>query len=303
MTDPTSTGRRSARDTFDTFDTFDTLIQPDPATPDAPDSAARAIKHPWLLPAATVLLAALGAGALVAAALNPTGASAGAEPSNSPAPTSTPLAPTPQPVPPTTTLATGAADTNTSTAVSELADRAWVARTAKSANIPERALTAYAGAAIMTARTNPSCGLGWNTLAAIGLVESGNGTMHNARIGDNGVASPTIIGVPLNGGGLAKVPDTDQGRLDGDTTWDRAVGPMQFLPATWTRYAQDGNGDGTADINQIDDAALTAAAYLCTAGGDLTQPANWIIAISAYNPSIEYNNRVAEAASHYANIR
>ena len=39
---------------------------------------------------------------------------------------------------------------------------------------------------------------------------------------------------------------------------------------------------------------------LCTAGGDLTVPENWIAAVDAYNPSIAYNNDVADAAEHYA---
>jgi membrane-bound lytic murein transglycosylase B len=88
--------------------------------------------------------------------------------------------------------------------------------------------------------------------------------------------------------------------LDGDPEWDRAVGPMQFLPATWAAHAQDGDRDGRADINDIDDAALAAAVFLCQAGGDLTVEANWITAIGAYTPSTSYNNQVAEAATRYA---
>ena len=48
---------------------------------------------------------------------------------------------------------------------------------------------------------------------------------------------------------------------------DRAVGPMQFLPASWARYGADGNGDGVRDPHQLDDAALAAAAYLCAGPG------------------------------------
>jgi membrane-bound lytic murein transglycosylase B len=145
--------------------------------------------------------------------------------------------------------------------------------------------------------------VGWNTLAAIGFVETEHASMNGATLHSDGSVTPAIIGLPLDGNGVAAVPDTDGGAVDSDPEWDRAVGPMQFIPAVWKTAAQDGNRDGATDINQIDDAALAAAMHLCEAGGDLTKAENWIAAISAYNPSIEYNNRVAEAASHYATLR
>ncbi len=184
--------------------------------------------------------------------------------------------------------------------VSELADPAWVSRVATVTDIPERALVAYAGASLAVAQSHPGCGLGWNTLAAIGLVESEHGTLNGSLLGQDGVAGPEIIGVALNGDGVARIPDTDNGALDNDTTWDRAVGPMQFLPATWEQYAMDGNGDGTPDVHNIDDASLTAAVYLCETGGDLTQPDSWIKAVAAYNAGSDYNTRIAEAANTYA---
>ena len=41
-------------------------------------------------------------------------------------------------------------------------------------------------------------------------------------------------------------PRHRHGRLDGDDTWDRAVGPMQFIPSTWAWSGRDGDGDGVA---------------------------------------------------------
>ena len=52
-----------------------------------------------------------------------------------------------------------------------------------------------------------------------------------------GLAQPGIYGAPLDGNGVAKISDTDNGPLDKDTVWDRAVGPMQFIPGTWTKSA------------------------------------------------------------------
>lgn len=192
------------------------------------------------------------------------------------------------------------ADLADTRAVSSLPDPAWAHEVATASGIPERALRAYAGAAIAIGETHPGCGLGWNTLAAIGLVESGHGSHDGARLGDDGVVMPRIVGIALDGNGVERIPDTDVGLLDGDELWDRAVGPMQFLPQTWRVYARDGDGDGRADIDQIDDASLSAATYLCEAGGDLTVPENWIAAITAYNPSLDYNHSVADAANHYS---
>lgn len=187
--------------------------------------------------------------------------------------------------------------------LSELADPAWVSRLGSAGAIPERALMAYSGASIRMSEERPSCALGWNTLAAIGHVESEHGALYGGSIDANGVLSPSLVGVALNGDGVAAINDTDAGALDGDAKWDRAVGPMQFIPSTWAMHAQDGDGDGVADIHNIDDAVLTAANYLCDAGGDLAQPQNWITAVAAYNQSVEYNNRVADAANFYATLR
>ncbi|NLP82765.1 hypothetical protein HF576_02800 [Microbacterium sp. CFH 90308] len=213
-------------------------------------------------------------------------------------------APTPSTAPSSTARATEAHPTQRrqTDAATARPDERWVERISRDAGIPERALLAYAGAALSVADTHPGCGLGWNTLAGIGLVESEHGTIDGSAIGTDGVARPSIIGIPLDGNGTEAISDTDDGRLDGDVTWDRAVGPMQFIPETWAAYAQDGDRDGETDIHQIDDAALAAAVYLCDVGGDLTAPDRWIAAISAYNPSVEYNNRVAAAAEQYAAI-
>lgn len=180
-------------------------------------------------------------------------------------------------------------------------DPDWLHRVATEAGIPERALTAYAEAAARLAREQPGCGLGWNTLAGIGLVESEHGTIGGAQIGLNGAATPPIIGIALDGRITDAIPDTDGGVLDGDPVWDRAVGPMQFIPSTWARWGSDGNGDGTVDPQHIDDATYSAARYLCAAG-NLRDPARWISAVAAYNNTVDYNHRVAEAASFYAEI-
>jgi len=185
--------------------------------------------------------------------------------------------------------------------VTALADPLWIELVSGRTGIPARPLSAYAGAALRLGEEDPACGLGWNTLAAIGHVESEHGTIDGTALDIDGRATPAVIGIALDGGAVEAIRDTDDGALDGDPVWDRAVGPMQFIPATWAIFGSDGDGDGVADPQQIDDAALTAARYLCSVShGSLADPDVWIAAVAAYNATTEYNNRVADAANHYA---
>ncbi len=184
--------------------------------------------------------------------------------------------------------------------IAALPDPKWVREVSQAHGIPERAMRAYAGAAIRLEATNPGCGIGWNTLAAIGEVESHHGTLQGGHVTSGGQVKPRIVGVPLNGNGVDYIADTDGGELDDDPALDRAVGPMQFTPQTWREYGADGNGDGVRDPQHIDDAALAAGEYLCSVGGDLTVSENWLAAVSAYNSPTEYAVRVSEAATRYA---
>ena len=97
-----------------------------------------------------------------------------------------------------------------------------------------------------------------------------------------------MIGIPLSGLGTEVITETDQGRLDGDRMYDRAVGPMQFIPSTWAIYRTDGNRDGRSDRFNIFDAAAAAGHYLCTAGGNLATNAGQVAAVLAYNHSDSY---------------
>ncbi|AQA24646.1 transglycosylase SLT domain protein [Rhodococcus sp. MTM3W5.2] len=149
--------------------------------------------------------------------------------------------------------------------------RDWAAGQTDALGIPVTALEAYGYAAAVMAQSRPECGIGWTTLAGIASVESRHGTYRGSSVAPTGDVSPQIRGIPLDGGpGVAEIPDTDGGAMDGDPVHDRAMGPLQFIPETWKRWGVDANGDGVANPDNIDDAALTAARYLCArAGPDL----------------------------------
>ncbi|WP_165688045.1 lytic transglycosylase domain-containing protein, partial [Mycobacteroides abscessus] len=88
--------------------------------------------------------------------------------------------------------------------------------------------------------------------------------------------------------------------LDGDANQDRAMGPMQFIPETWRIYGVRAAGDGEPSPDNIDDAALSAAGYLCSRGGDLSTTDGWIKALWAYNMSDVYAEQVRDWATAYA---
>ena len=177
----------------------------------------------------------------------------------------------------------------------------WARATARDTGIPERTLAAYASAEVRQRERTPQCGLSWSTLAGIGSIESRHARIGGARPGSDGRADPPIVGIVLDGdNGTRRVTDTDGGRLDGDPVLDRAVGPMQFLPETWARHGADGNDDGVADPQQVDDAALAAAGYLCSSGRDVAEGDDWWDGVLAYNASDSYARDVWSAAAGYA---
>lgn len=98
---------------------------------------------------------------------------------------------------------------------------------------------------------------------------------------------------------LALILDTDDGVLDGDTEFDRAVGPMQFIPTTWDLFDADGNGDGETDPQNIYDAALASARYLCASTDTMTTEAGEQRAYFAYNHDLDYSRNVTNAGRGY----
>jgi hypothetical protein len=179
---------------------------------------------------------------------------------------------------------------------------AWVHRMAGATGIPARALAAYAQASLLLSAEQPACRLGWNTLAGLGRIESEHGTLRGNHLLADGRPVVPILGPALDGrSGFAAIPATpDSTVLDGDPRWAHAIGPMQFIPSTWHRWASDGDGDRRSDPNDIDDAAYAAARYLCASGADLTTGVGWQRAIHSYNRSDAYTAQVLDTANQYA---
>jgi len=163
--------------------------------------------------------------------------------------------------------------------------------------IPAMALAAYRNAESMMTAAFPACGVSWNLLAGIGRIES----MHayGGATDSRGTAVRPIYGPALDG----TLPGNEiivQSRSAERVTYARAMGPMQFLPGTWSRYASDGDNDGKADVQNVFDASLAAARYLCSGGLNLRNQADVMAAILRYNNSMAYTRNVLSWAASYA---
>ena len=172
--------------------------------------------------------------------------------------------------------------------------------------IPPIVLDAYLNAQARAAGIAPDCDVPWQVIAGIWKVESDHATRTGHAIEGDGTLTPPLYGAALDGStpGTATITDTDNGTLDGDPTWDRAVGPAQFLPGSWRAYGQDGNGDGDADPHNVYDAALATAAHLCIASpGDYTNAQDLDTALRRYNNSAEYVTAVAGWIGYYQSFQ
>lgn len=167
--------------------------------------------------------------------------------------------------------------------------------------IPTMVLHAYQVAAARLAVEQPACHLPWWLLAGIGHTESGHA--ESGRLYADGTTRGRILGPVLDGtlADNAIITDTDHGAYDGDPIYDRAVGPMQFIPSTWAHWGADGNHDGKKDPNNVYDATLAAGRYLCADGRNLATLPGLQAAVLAYNHSQPYLDTVLAWGLAYRN--
>ena len=178
-------------------------------------------------------------------------------------------------------------------------EEALVAQTVADTDIPIVVLDAYFRAQLSAADRRPGCQITWDQLAGVGLIETGHGSFGGSRVRPDGTTTKWILGPVLDGTEFGAIPDTDGGKLDGDVEWDRAVGPMQFIPGSWKAYGMDGDGDGVIDPHNIYDAALAASEHLCRSQNGLSSDGAFRLALLGYNNSEPYGLSVMAARGRY----
>jgi cell wall-associated NlpC family hydrolase len=170
------------------------------------------------------------------------------------------------------------------------------------ADIPPVMLRAYRAAADGVGAYDDACrGMAWPILAGVAKIESGHAA--DRSISEAGDIEPPVLGPRLDGSGeggnTTPVDDTDGGLWDGDSEYDRAVGPFQFLPQTFVSWGLSAAGDGQPDPHNAFDAALSAAHYLCGDGRDLTERSQLRQALFTYNHSEAYVDEVLSWIERY----
>jgi hypothetical protein len=177
---------------------------------------------------------------------------------------------------------------------------AQIIATSSTNGIPSAALAAYQRAETVINSADETCNLSWQLVAAIGRVESNHGRFGGNTLDDNGLAVPGIYGIALDGSNnTAVIRDTDAGLFDNDQAFDRAVGPMQFIPSTWSVVGVDADGDAQRNPQDIDDAALASAVYLCSGADDLGTLTGQRAAVYRYNHSTAYVDLVLSIMDAY----
>jgi hypothetical protein len=176
----------------------------------------------------------------------------------------------------------------------------WATRISEVLTVPVVAVQAYGYAQLVMERTDPACHLTWTTLAAIGQTESKHGQAGGSQLGEGGRSVPPIVG-PLQDGrsGRAEVKDTDAGAFDGDSRFDRAMGPLKLMPSIWGAQAIDADTDGILDPYDIDDASLALARLLCSGTDDLSIGTGWNAAVARYHSGASYARGVFTVADDY----
>jgi membrane-bound lytic murein transglycosylase B len=172
---------------------------------------------------------------------------------------------------------------------------------ASTMGIPAAALAAYQRAETVINTADKSCNIPWQLIAAIGRVESDHGRVNGNSLNADGLATPGIFGIALDGShGTTRIADSDAGLYDSDAKFDRAVGPMQFIPSTWRVVGVDADGDAERNPQDIDDAALATAVYLCSGEDDLSAETGQRAAVYRYNHSKSYVDLVLSIMEAYS---
>lgn len=151
--------------------------------------------------------------------------------------------------------------------------------------IPERVLAAYRNAETQTPVLAAGCEVSWTVTAGIWKITANHTNLAGHTLSSDGRVTPPLTHPPSD-----------------DSTEER-LGPGGIPASVWSEIGVDGGKDGRVDPQQVDDAALTAAIYLChlTPGGVLDD-AGLSVALAGYNPQPGWAERVMAWINYYRSL-
>jgi cell wall-associated NlpC family hydrolase len=201
---------------------------------------------------------------------------------------------TPTPTPPATTPVPSVPKTTTPPTPPKVPQQssefdAWASQTSQWLDIPLRAMVGYAKATTKLSKDVPGCHLSWVTLAAVGKVTTDHGRARGGQLGTTGA-----LDKPL---GTIEVRDF----YDKVVSTANAAGPLQLAPSIWAKYQASASG-GKPDVQNVDDAALTAGRALCADGHDLSQGQPWWDAVSTLQPAPLFLHRTLATVNVYGTV-
>jgi cell wall-associated NlpC family hydrolase len=188
-----------------------------------------------------------------------------------------------------TTATTTAPPTSSIPADSGLVFEEWVDDVADWLDIPRRAMYAYATATVTLAEERPDCHLSWVTLAGVGRTTTDHGRVEGGHVTDTGAMSEPLDTVEVRD--FADEVISEPG----------AAGPLQLPPSVWDRFKASPR-DEEPDIQNIDDAALTAGRALCDGGRDLSDGDDWLAGVAVVQDHPLFLHRVLATANVYGTV-
>lgn len=147
--------------------------------------------------------------------------------------------------------------------------------------LPGAAYSAYLRASSAVRDSDPDCDVPAALLVGIGRIMGNHGRSASSTLSIAGVSSSPMRG--LIGG---DVPDQDGGAIDGISTADLRVGPLQILPSQWSEF--DPQQEIASSPNWLYSSAIVASRVLCSSGNDLSKDDGIRRALNLFtaNPSL-----------------
>jgi cell wall-associated NlpC family hydrolase len=166
---------------------------------------------------------------------------------------------------------------------------AWASKTSQWLDIPLRPILGYAKTTVLLSKEQPDCHLSWITLAAVGKTTTDHGRVNGGQIGADGVSTKPIGTVELRDFYTHVISTAN------------AAGPMQLTPALWAKWQQSASG-GKPDVQNIDDAALTAGRALCADHRNLSKGSDWWSAVTSLQSAPLFLHRTLATANLYGTV-